>query len=311
MLVYRDRLFDNESKKQGVFLLAILIREQRDTYKKELLDLRNDFVFKSFFGVERNSNLLLNFLNSILDMPINTIEFVDPHLESTHAEDKGSVMDVRVRTARGEQINIEMQLGNHHAFPERMLIYWAKMYGSQQKRGKGYRELRKAIQIIITDFVLLEEEDYHSLFQVSNKKTKSLLSNHLEIHVLELPKLRTNNIIEVTELERWILFLKSDAKTKEALAMESTTMREAFEEIERLSRNPETRRLADFREQELMDIMQREEDAREYGVELGIEKTIREMVIRLYTYGMSKENVAKIAEIPVEKVTEIIKSIEH
>ena len=40
--------------------------------------------------------------------------------------------------------------------------------------------------------------------------------------------------------------------TKVTLAMESTTMREAFEEIERLSQNEETRRLADFREQEII-----------------------------------------------------------
>jgi len=290
-----------------VFLLAILIRERRDTYKKELLDLRNDFVFKSFFGVERNSYLLLKFLNSILDIPISTIEFVDPHLESTHAEDKGSVMDVRVRTSEGEQINIEMQLGNHRAFPERMLIYWAKMYGSQHKRGKRYRELRKAVQIIITDFVLLEEENYHNLFQVANQKTNSLLSNHLEIHVLELPKLRINNIIEVTELERWILFLKCDTKTKEALAMESTTMREAFEEIERLSRNPETRRLADFREQELMDIMQREEDAREEGRD----ETKKEVVISMYTGGISEEDIAKFVKLSIEDVRTITRTIEH
>lgn len=297
----------------------MLIREQRDTYQKELLDLRNDFVFKSFFGVERNSHLLLQFLNSILDLHISSIEFVDPYLESTHAEDKGSVMDVRVRTALGEQVNIEMQLGNHHAFPERMLIYWAKMYGGQQKRGRGYSDLRKAIQIIITDFELLDEEAHHNLFQITNQKSKSLLSNHLEIHVLELPKLQINNIIKATELEQWLLFLKSDKKIKEALAMESTTMREAFEEIERLSQNKETRRLADFREQELMDILQREEDAREDGVELGIERgieqgrerTIREMVIRLYTNGMSKESVAKNAGIPFEKVTEIINSTEQ
>jgi len=186
-------------------------------------------LYLNLFGVERNSYLLLRFLNSILDIPISTIEFVDPHLESTHAEDKGSVMDVRVRTAQGEQINIEMQLGNYRAFPERMLIYWAKMYGSQQKSWMGYRELRKAIQIVITDFVLLEEENYHNLYQISNQKTNSLLSNHLEIHVLELPKLRINNIIEVTELERWILFLKSDTKTKEALAMESPTLSDLAE----------------------------------------------------------------------------------
>ena len=93
--------------------------------------------------------------------------------------------------------------------------------------------------------------------------------------------------------------------------MESTTMREAFEEIERLTQNRETRRLADFREQEILDILQREEDAREKGIEQGIEKAKREMVITLYTNGMSKENIAKNAGLPFENVVEIIKSIER
>ncbi|WP_246231699.1 Rpn family recombination-promoting nuclease/putative transposase [Sporosarcina jiandibaonis] len=283
----------------------MLVKERRGVY--ELLDLRNDFVFKSFFGDERNSNLLLQFLNSILDVQVSSIELVDPHLEYTHTGDKSSVMDVRVRTEQGEQINIEMQLGNHQAFPERMLIYWAKMYGSQDKQGRLYTKLRKAIQIIITDFKLLKEKDYHNLFQISNKKSNLLLSDHLEIRVLELPKLRIKNIMDANELERWLLFLKSDEKTKEALAMESPTMREAFEEIDRLSQNPETRRLADFREQELKDILQREADAREEGVEHEKKQT----VISLYHYGMSMEDIAKNVRISSEKVMDIIKSIEE
>ncbi|QUW23115.1 hypothetical protein JSQ81_05985 [Sporosarcina sp. Marseille-Q4063] len=88
--------------------------------------------------------------------------------------------------------------------------------------------------------------------------------------------------------------------------MESPTMREAFEEIDRLSRNPETRRLADFREQELKDILQREEDARKKG----IEQEKREMVNSMYTDGMSMEYIAKYARITSEKVMDIIKSIE-
>ena len=289
----------------------MLIKEQHGTYKEEPLDLRNDYVFKSFFGDERNSNLLLKFLNSILDVHVSSIELVDPRLEYTHAKDKGSVMDVRVRTAEGEQINIEMQMSNHESFPERMLIYWAKMYGSQGKKGRIYSKLRKAIQIIITDFNLLQEEGYHNVFKISNQKSSSILSDHLEIHVLELPKLSIENIMKTTELEKWLLFLKSDEKTKEALAMESTTMKEAFEEIERLSQNPETRRIADFREQELLDMLQREEDARKDGIELGIEREKRETVISLYTDGMSAEKIAKHVRLPPENVMDIINSIEH
>ena len=108
--------------------------------------------------------------------------------------------------------------------------------------------------------------------------------------------------MDATELERWMLFMKSDEKTKEALAMESPTMREAFEEIERLSQNPETRRLADFREQELMDILQREEDAREKEIEQGK----RDIVFRMHTKGVAQVDIALFTGLAMEKTEEII-----
>ena len=93
--------------------------------------------------------------------------------------------------------------------------------------------------------------------------------------------------------------------------MESSTMRKALEEMERLSQNRETRRLADYREQELNDILQREEDAREKGIEQGIEQEKRKIAIALYADGMSTESIAKIVRLSSEKVQEMIKSIDH
>ena len=93
----------------------------------------------------------------------------------------------------------------------------------------------------------------------------------------------------------------------EALALESSTMKNAFEAIDRLSQNPETRRLADFREQELRDILQREEDEKEKG----IEQEKRETVISLHSNGMSVENIAKNVRLSTDRVLKIIKSIEH
>jgi hypothetical protein len=90
--------------------------------------------------------------------------------------------------------------------------------------------------------------------------------------------------------------------------MESPTTKEAFEEIERLSQNPETRRLADFRKQELMDILQREADAFEEGVAIGREKANK--LIRMNADGISPEKISKYVRLPVEDVLEIIKSIE-
>src|SRR4051794_41033068 len=97
--------------------------------------------------------------------------------------------------------------------------------------------------------------------------------------------------------------------------MENETMKEAFEEIERLSQNPETQRLAEFRERELKDIMQREDDAREDGMEdgkcVGKGRRERELVINMYGKGFSTEDIIQVTEIPLEKVMEIIKSIQQ
>ena len=86
-------------------------------------------------------------------------------------------------------------------------------------------------------------------------------------------------------------------------------MKEAFEEIERLSQNPATRRLADFREQELMDILQREADAFEKGVAQG--KEIVREIIRLKADGITPENIAEYVKFPIEKVLDIIKALEQ
>ena len=79
------------------------------------------------------------------------------------------------------------------------------------------------------------------MFQLIDPEDGALFSSHLEIHVLELSKVKGLIPQDATQLEQWLLFLKGDKETKEALAMESSTMKEAYKEIERLSEDAETR----------------------------------------------------------------------
>ena len=248
-------------------MLVSVVRENQNVYGAELLDLRNDFVFKAFFADERNNGLLLQFLKAILGETITSVKLTDPTIEIAHAKDKLSIIDLRVRTNRGEQINVEMQYQGHKAFPERMLMYWAKMYSSQDEVQKSYRELKKAIQIVIVNFKLLPKTHFHSMFQLMDPEDRTIFSSHLEMHVMELPKLQVESIIDMNDLEKWLLFMTSDKKTKEALAVESSTLKEALYQIERLSQDPETRRMAISREIQLKDQLQREEDAEFRGIE--------------------------------------------
>lgn len=228
--------------------MVSLVYEEKNVYTGELLELRNDFVFKSFFSSSTSNYLLLEFLNAVLEETIIAVEVVNTNLQIMHANDKASSMDLRVKTENGEQVNIEMQVQGHRALPERMLMYWAKMYSVQDQVNSSYSQLKKATQILIIDFNLLPKKHFHSKFQLIDIEDSSIFTKHIEIHVLELPKLSHHSILETDQLEKWLLFMKSDKKTKEELAMESSVFKEALEEIERLSQNPETRAIAISRE---------------------------------------------------------------
>ena len=295
--------------------LVSIVREEQHVYGAELLDLRNDFVFKAFFADERNNGLLLQFLKAILGDIITSVKLTDPTVETSHSRDKSSVMDIRVTTSCGERINVEMQYQGHQAFTERMLIYWAKMYSSQGKIRESYKELKKAVQIIIANFELLPKAHYHSMFQLMDPEDGTIFSPHLEIHVLELPKLESKSLENLNDLEKWLLFMKGDKKTKEALAVDSSMLKEALSEIERLSQDPATVGMAISREIHLRDQLQREEDAelkgRKEGKEEGAHSREREIILNMYEESVPAELIAQLTKIPLEKVKGIIQTITH
>ncbi|WP_203248088.1 Rpn family recombination-promoting nuclease/putative transposase [Sporosarcina beigongshangi] len=316
--------------------MIAVVREQNETYEQDLLDMRNDVVFKSFFGNPRNNKLLLSFLNAILHDTISSVALTDPSISIKHPDDKLSVMDIRVVTHTGEQINVEIQLQDHEAFAERMLMYWAKMYTSQDKVGQSYTGLNKAIQIIITNFKWLPKNHFHSMFQLIDPESRTLFTDHMEIHVLELRKLSVAELQETDALEKWLLFLKGNKQLKEALAMESPTMKEAFEEIQRLSEDPATRRIAEYRDFQLRGQLQREIDrekaglaegleigkkeglergkkeglerGKKEGLELGIAKRDREIVLNMHSQQIAAEMIAKLTGIDLDTVLMVIET---
>ena len=68
--------------------------------------------------------------------------------------------------------------------------------------------LNPAISIWLLDGVLFREiEDYHLSFTLYNLKHKLVMTDHLAIHVLQLPKWPRGRTIK-TEKERWIYCFK-------------------------------------------------------------------------------------------------------
>lgn len=100
----------------------------------------NDFIFKKVFGEKGNEDILISFINAVLKRtnkePIVEIEIVDnKQLTKELILDKTGIIDVRAKTSKGENIDIEVQLTDQGNMDKRTLFYWGKMYLENIKQG--------------------------------------------------------------------------------------------------------------------------------------------------------------------------------
>lgn len=258
-----------------------------------LMSPKNDFAFKLLFGVEKNADLLLSLLRSILKEQIMSVSIKDPHLLREFFEDKEGVLDVRAVTNTGIQIDIEIQLTDYSAMPERILFYWSKMYSSHISSGDQYYALKKTISIAILDYECFRSDDLHSCFHLTDQEHGITLTDVLEVHILELPKLdmlkeqgKDNPLIQ------WMKFM--NASSVEELIMISEVnpaIRKAYQTLEVLSKDEETRKVYEAREAVLLDralmLQAAEKKGIAEGIERGIEKGIEEGI------ALERESVAR------------------
>ena len=177
------------------------------------LNPRNDFAFKKLFGTEDNKDLLIRFLNAILELEgdeqINEVKFLNPDQAPRFWDGKRSIVDVLVTDQRGTYYVVEMQILHTPDFDKRVQYYAAKTYVDQLRTGEGYGKLCPVYFIAIADHVIFpEKEAYKSLHLICDRKTGSNDLNAFRFSFIELAKFKkTADEIEGLE-EQWLYFLK-------------------------------------------------------------------------------------------------------
>src|SRR3954465_4551436 len=121
-------------------------------------DPKTDFAFKRIFGSEEHKDVLVAFLNDMLDLDaphrIVSAELLPPQQRPNVAELKLSIVDVKCTDARGVTYVVEMQVLQVEGFEKRVVYNVAKAYVNQIARGDGYPNLNDVVGITICDFVL-------------------------------------------------------------------------------------------------------------------------------------------------------------
>jgi len=168
-----------------------------------------DVIFKLLFGDKRNEEILIDFLNSVLDLPDGEYESIsldDTHLKREDMDDKLGIVDVRLTTTSGKIIHIEIQILEQDDFPERVTYYNAKMLVSQLRSGDDYK-FRKTISIAIADFDMVDSPKYHHKFRWNDNDDVNF-TDVAEINTLELQKIPVQS--DNTKKYDWLQFLKAE-----------------------------------------------------------------------------------------------------
>jgi len=273
---------------------------------QEPLSPKNDFVFKLLFGEPKRLNILKAFLQAVLDLPAEEyahLVIVDPHLHRESPDDKLGVLDVKIHTTTSQVIDVEIQVKPHRRIWERILFYAARLTTEQMKAGLSYKEIKKAVSIIIVDGNITPQdpEHYHHRFRLFDERTGYRFPDLFEINTLELPKLPVEP--DGTMLFNWLRMFT--AKTKEEFTMVAKTSPEiatAVGVIMELSEDERTRLLAEAREKYRRDEEARREDAYEDGKEEGERHKAIVIAKSLLLKTQSVEMVAEVTGLSLEEV---------
>jgi predicted transposase/invertase (TIGR01784 family) len=220
--------------------------------EQKRLNPRLDVVFWMLFGAEQNRQLLISLLRAVLHptTPIASVEVLHAQPERLSVDEKSIALDLRVRLANGEEVDVEMQSQRRPAQRQRALFYWSRLYSGQLQRGAPYADLQRCIVVWITDFTEMASARFHSIFRVLEVHDAEPLTSHLELHWVELPKLpKLLHRNDEPDLVAWGKFLTAVADDElEALAKEYPVLKQAKEALDRLSADPEARLRAEQRE---------------------------------------------------------------
>lgn len=153
-----------------------------------------DIGFKIIFGSEMNKDVLIEFLNALLEgeYVIEDLQFLDKESNSGNINDRVIIYDLFCKTSTDEYIIVEMQNAWHNNFLDRTLYYVCRSIAKQQVKttehyGDSY-EISSVYGIFLMNF---REKKLPYKFRtdtvVADRDTGQIINQHFRQIYLQFP----------------------------------------------------------------------------------------------------------------------------
>jgi predicted transposase/invertase (TIGR01784 family) len=180
-----------------------------------------DFLVKEVFGNQKTIENTAGFLKAVLDLDpaeYHSLRIVDPHLHRRWRKDKLGIVDIRINTASGKVLHIEIQVAPEEDFIPRSMYYQDRQIVDQLGSGDPYGKIKQAVTISILNYTLLKDEPpdrYRNVYRFLNIVSYKAFTDLQELVILELPKVPEKD--DGTMLWPWLRYFKCE--TMEELVM--------------------------------------------------------------------------------------------
>ncbi len=177
------------------------------------LDAKSDIAFKKLFGNIAHKEILISFLNSVLEKvegtKITDVVINDPANLPDALDAKMSIVDVRCTDQSGSQYIVEMQVVSQYEYPARAQYYSSLALSRQLSVRQPYSELVPVIFVGILKQGLFKNPSYLSHHFLLDSETYTRELKHLEFHFVELSKFNKQEDELQAILDKWIYLLKN------------------------------------------------------------------------------------------------------
>ncbi|MEM8642160.1 MAG: Rpn family recombination-promoting nuclease/putative transposase [Cyanobacteria bacterium P01_G01_bin.54] len=181
-----------------------------------------DYGFKKLFGEEPNKDLLLDFLNELLQDEqgqITTLNYIKNEQLGSTDLDRRAVFDLYCENEAGEKFIVELQKSKQNFFKDRTVYYSTFPIREQAKKNNWNYQLSAVYLIAILDFVFDEDKDdlekYRYNVQLTDIDTCKVFYDKLTFIYLEMPKF-TKTIEQLeNRFEKWLYVLRNLSQLQE------------------------------------------------------------------------------------------------
>ena len=196
-----------------------------------------DMGFKRIFGQEVNKNLLIDFLNDLLEgeKRIINITFLDKEQLGTTADDRSCIYDIYCENENGERFIVEIQNRGHRNFKERAIYYLSRTIANQGQKGPSWMfDLKAVYGVFFMNFHLDRRRQARFRTDVSlrDMRTNEPFSDKMRFIFLDLPAFTKDEETCETDFERWIYVLKNMEILQR---MPFKARKSVFEELEKIA----------------------------------------------------------------------------